>query len=259
MATLPLFVDATGSIDQKSYDGAEYNYMCCNSQCNFNLGMIINSGEKLQAMVGDLRDECFDGIGTHRFLEETDIPTRRFAREQVAAQILAQVFSLDNSDGYTRTRHVDLQSLFKRNSDFSEHQKEVVGRLKDLLDLLVIPFGKMNVLRNRAITVSTVLLAWKCGIKTEEKAFELAEFIKEFVSRLKWQVAKGLSVDPEYHYLIEFQRNISQASAESSFVEARAQLLQEEFNRWRESKELKGDSEWKDRFPGEDPTAASLL
>ena len=77
-----------------------------------NLGAIINSGEKLHAMVGDLRDECFEGLGKHKFLRQTNIPTRRYAQEQVAAQILAQIFSLLESGTFTRTRHIDLQRQF---------------------------------------------------------------------------------------------------------------------------------------------------
>ena len=57
-----------------------------------NLGAIINSGEKLNAMVGDLKNVCFAELGDHPFLRGTRIPTRRFAQEQVAAQIFAQVF-----------------------------------------------------------------------------------------------------------------------------------------------------------------------
>ena len=87
-----------------------------------NLGTIINSGEKLHAMVGELRDTCFSdgGIGQHAFLEMTRIPTRRFAKEQVAAQILAQVFSLEEKKEFTRTRHFDLQRLFKDHATLSE-------------------------------------------------------------------------------------------------------------------------------------------
>ena len=81
-----------------------------------NLGTIINSGEKLHAMMGELRKRCFDELGKHPFLEGTNIPTRRYAQEQVAAQIIAQIFSLDESSNYTRTRHFDLQSLFKDHS-----------------------------------------------------------------------------------------------------------------------------------------------
>ena len=222
-----------------------------------NLGTIINSGEKLHAMVGDLRDECFNRLGKHSFLEGTDIPTRRYAREQVAAQILAQVFSLEETGEFARTRHFDLQRLFKRHSRFSEEQLALVNQLSELFDLLGVAFQRVRTLRNRAITVSTVLLAWKSKLETGEEASELADFIQEFVNRLNWQVKKGLFVDQEYHYITEFQRNITQASAERSSVQARANMLEVEFERWRESKELQGDADWKRRHSGCDPIEAS--
>ena len=43
--------------DCKEYN--EYNLQFA----RLNLGTIINSGEKLHAMVGDLRDECFNNLG----------------------------------------------------------------------------------------------------------------------------------------------------------------------------------------------------
>ena len=222
-----------------------------------NLGTIINSGEKLHAMVGDLRNECFEGIGKHAFLEETNIPTRRFAREQVAAQILAQVFSVSASEGFTRTRHFDLQALFKRNNRFTEEQRSLVKGVSELLDRLTMPFGGLGVLRNRAITVSTVLLASNRNVRTEDGAAELATFIDEFVHRLNWQMKKGLFLDPEYHYLTEFQRSITQASAESSSVAKRHDMLQKELELWRQSKELDGDASWKEHHPGRDPSEES--
>lgn len=214
-----------------------------------NLGTIINSGEKLHAMVGALRDECFKRLGKHSFLEQTDIPTRRYAREQVAAQILAQVFSLSEFDRFTRTRHFDLQGLFKRNCTLIQAQREIVNRVSILFDLLEVPFKKINVLRNRAITVSTVLLAWKNNIGTDVEAIEIAEFVDEFVHRLNWQKSKGLDADEEYYYLMDFHRSITQASAESYSVEARASVLEEEFQRWRNSNVLKGDLEWEAQNP----------
>ena len=212
-----------------------------------NLGAIINGGEKLHAMVGDLRDECFEGLGKHSFLQATDIPTRRFAREQVAAQILAQMFALAESDTFTRTRHVDLQRQFKLKNELDDRQREIVAKVSKLLDLLDPAFRDINVLRNRAITVSTVLLAWTRKIEIPDEAADLASFVDEFVHRLGWQIRKGLFVDQEYHYLTDFQRNITQASAESSSVAARAQTLDEEFTRWVESGELRGDGEFQNR------------
>ena len=224
-----------------------------------NLGAIINSGEKLHAMVGDLRDTCFGYFGQHPFLQGTNIPTRRFAREQVGAQILAQVFALEESESFTRTRHIDLQRLFKLKSNLDETQRQTIDRVSSLLDYLDAAFKELSVLRNRAITVSTVLLAWEREVATQEEANEVAAFIDEFVHRLSWQVKKGLLVDPEYRYLTDFQRHVTQASAEGSSVDARAQTLEEEFERWRQLHELRGDAEWKEQHPGLDPSEESRL
>ena len=221
-----------------------------------NLGTIINSGEKLHAMVGEIRDACFNRLGTHRFLEGTNIPTRRFAREQVAAQIMAQVFSLNDTSEFARTRHFDLQRLFKQNSMLTQEQRDLVGQVSDLFGLLGDAFSAMNVLRNRAITVSTVLLARECQVKTPSEASELARFIEEFVLRLNWQVRKGLVVDQEYHHLAEFQRYITQASAESYSVHARTEMLEGEFYFWKKLRKLRGDAEYEKRTSS-DPSRES--
>ncbi len=222
-----------------------------------NLGTIINSGEKLHAMMGELRNRCFGGLGKHPFLEGTNIPTRRYAQEQVAAQIVAQIFSIDESSNYTRTRHFDLQRLFKDHSVLGERQLKSLEEVSRLFDLLATAFQPVSVLRNRAITVSTALLAWESEIGTREEASELATFIDEFVHRLSWQVKKGLDADREYRYLIEFQRNITQASAERYSVETRANVLREELQRWRTSRDLRGDAEWAMRNPGSEPSEES--
>ena len=120
--------------------------------------------------------------------------------------------------------------------------------------MLEEPFRKVQVLRNRAITVSTVLLAWESGVTTPEKASELAEFIEEFVCRLNWQVRKGPFIEQEYQYLLRFQRGIAQASAEKSSMEARAALLEEELSQWRKSKQLSGDVKWGMKYPDRDPS-----
>ena len=237
-----------------------------------NLGTIINSGEKLHAMVGDLRDECFreGGLGVHEFLNATNIPTRRYARQQVAAQIIAQVFAhaneknrsgeqierVDEYAGYARTRHFDLQHLFKANEELSPERLKLVKEIKDLFDLLEPSFAKLEVLRNRAITVSTVLLARSQNIITPEQATELAGFIDEFVARLKWQVGKGLDIDNEFRYLSDFNRHITQASVEKPAVKARADRLAIEYANWTEGRNITGDPEFLKRTGG-DPSDLS--
>lgn len=209
-----------------------------------NLGTILNSGEKLHAMVGELRDVCFNDLGKHPFLAGTSIQTRRFAQEQVAAQILGQVFPLAEDGTFGRTRHFDLQRLFKKHTSLTGEQVEWISRTKHIMDLLMQSFQDVSVLKSRALTVSAVLLAWELGVTTEEEAKTLARFMEEFLCRLKWQVKKKLDFDLPYRYLIDFQRHVTQASVEKPAVEERARVLKEEFVRWTQSGELQGDDQY---------------
>lgn len=219
-----------------------------------NLGTIINSGEKLHAMVGALRETCFseEGIGKHDFFRRISIPTRRYSREQVAAQILVQILHLAKTKQYTRTRHFDLQRAFKEYQQFTPEDEAIIQETQKLVDLLNSAFDDLHVLRNRAITVSAVLLAWEERVSSAADANRLADFLKGFICRLQWQVKKGLDIDPEYRYLIDFQRHLTQASVEKPAVKARAKVLSEEFGRWREHHAYRGDAEFKVRT-GKDP------
>ena len=71
-------------------DASEFNLQFT----RLNLGTIINSGEKLHAMVGALRNLCFEDLGRHPFLTLIKIPARRFSREQLAARSWHRCFRL---------------------------------------------------------------------------------------------------------------------------------------------------------------------
>ena len=222
-----------------------------------NLGTIINSGEKLHAMVGDLRDICFNDIGGHGFLADANVRTHRYSREQLAAQIIAQVFAMERSGDtgnreYARTRHFDLQRLFKQHTTISEEEKGWVARTEKVLDCLQPAFAGREALRSRAIVVSTVLLAYEEGVDSEETAATVAEFVDEFVRCLKWQLAKGFDMDHEFRYLLDFQRHVTQASVEKPAVEARARMFREGLQAWREAGELLGDKAYKENHPERD-------
>lgn len=214
-----------------------------------NLGTPINAGEKLNAMVGAMRDLCFDDprIGKHAFFSELRIPTRRFSREQVAAQILAQAFAYKEAEHYIRARHFDLQRFFQDKAELDDEELRLVADISNTLDKLTPPFSGLGVLGNRAISVSVVLLAWKRGIRTKETAAAYAAFIVEFSCRLKWQIEKGYSPDLEYGYLLDFQRHVTQASVEKYAVQARADRLEAEYDRWTTEKEISGDAEYRAR------------
>jgi hypothetical protein len=217
-----------------------------------NLGTIINSGEKLHAMFGDMRDVCFGRIAPHPVLQDTSIPTRRFSREQLAAQIMAQLFAFKESKEYTRTRHFDLQRFFKDYVVLGKVQLSWVEDLIRTLDCLAPVLDSKEVLRNRAITVSIVLLANKLSID-KSNARQFVDFVNEFTCRLKWQIKKGVDIDVEYRYLLDFQRHVTQASVEKPAVQFRAAILEREYIGWPKSHKITGDVEFK-RRTSKDPS-----
>jgi len=209
-----------------------------------NLGTIINSGEKLHAMMGELRDTCFEeekGLCNHPFLEGVAIPTRRYAKESLLAQILAEVFELASEDGdFARIRHVDLQSLFKRHVKMDEEHRSLVEQVRHTFDVLAKYDGQRN-LRNRAVTVSVVALGWRLRLYDDEVlAQKFCEFVHNFLDELKQQVAKKLDVPNEFRYLIDFQKDLTQASVEKPALKRRHEVLQEEFDRWLASGKIEG-------------------
>lgn len=223
-----------------------------------NLGTIINSGEKLHAMVGALRDKCFDELGKHAFLTETNVPTRRYSREQLAAQIIAQVFALELSrqagqKEFTRARHFDIQRLFKKYITVGEEELKWIGKVKLVMDFLQPAFARSKALRNRAIVVSTVLLAYEQNVESSQEAETVAGFVDEFVRCLKWQIGKSFNLDEEYRHLVDFQRNVTQGSVEKPAVEARAKVFEEGLALWRSNGTVRGDNEFKENHPGHDP------
>lgn len=212
-----------------------------------NLGQLIISGEKLNAMVGELRDLCFDELGKHPFLSGIDIPTRRYAREQLAAQIVAQVFEIETSTRdagerqFARIRHLDLQSMFKSHTRIGDEEAQWIDRVTDVMDLLASQLDVLPVLRSRSIVLSLVLLGYEEGVEDEDEANEMARFASAFVARLREQVALGLDAQDEYRYLIDFQRRLTQASGEKYSVRERAEELEDSFQHWRATGRLKGE------------------
>ena len=217
-----------------------------------NLGMLINAGEKLHAMVGGMRNLLFGerGLGRHKFLELVDIPTRRYAREIVATQIMCQAFSYQHEGRYTKTRHYDLQRFVKQHGEVAP-DNEIVEQIRRTLDALLGGLSdEAGLLRNRAMTVSVVLLAWRERLYEDDaEVGEFVAFLRAFSCRLRWQVrnlSKNLKIDEQYRYLMEFQRNITQAAVERPAVERRHDVLESEWHRWRKTKEIRGDREYLD-------------
>jgi hypothetical protein len=183
-----------------------------------NLGALVNAGEKLNAMTGNMRDLLFDKkqsnhLGHHPFFESAKIPSRRFAKEQVAAQVALQMFTLSEQGDYSRARYLDLQVFLKDESNIKNDDRRLQS-LEKLLNCLAPLFkGSEDVLRNRGVVVSVVLLAQVEGI--------IADATKR----------KGRAVNT-YRDVLEFQRHLTQAVVEKSAIAARQRILAGQFDAW---------------------------
>ncbi|HKP90726.1 MAG TPA: DUF262 domain-containing protein [Thermoleophilaceae bacterium] len=211
-----------------------------------NLGTLINAGEKLHAMVGVMRDRLFEdgGLGQHPFLTGVGIPTRRYARELLAAQLMLHASSRQTNGHFARARHFDLQRYLKMYDDREDPR---LSEVRDTLDALHKNAPDLSKrLGNRAIAVSVILAAWELGIRTDPRlAQRFGEFVGVFLDRLAYQVKrmKEFNPDPHYEYLVEFQRHLTQAAVERPAVDYRHRTLTEQFELWSQTGELGRDEQ----------------
>lgn len=211
------------------------------------IAAVLNAGEKLHAMMGDLHDEIFYKISDHSFFNEVRIPTRRFALEQVASQIVINVFSLVKEDSFHRARYIDLQDFYKQYTSLTADDKKIIKSITTDLDIIKKYFkDKLIIISNRALAVSVFLFCRELIInKKTTELNKFVEFVEMFLKTLRWQIKKGVQMDEEYYNLLKFQTNITQAAAEKTAIEKRHNFLKEYFYHYSKSKEIKGDAAYK--------------
>lgn len=211
------------------------------------ISSVLNAGEKLHAMIGEMRDWIFVDVKEHNFFKKISIPTRRYAREQVACQIALNAFGRKRDGTFKRSRFTDLQEFFKQYSKFSPEDKTLVKEIKRNLDIIDKSFSsKLSLIRNRALTLSTYLFLSDLIEQGKEKEISLfVNFLEKLLKTMKWQIPKGVQMNTAYHDLLNFQTNINQAAGEKTAIEKRHTFLGEYFYHFKNNKGLiKGDAEF---------------
>jgi hypothetical protein len=212
------------------------------------IASVLNAGEKLHAMTGDIRDWIFYDIIKHSFFKSIRIPQRRYAKEQVASQIALNIFSKRDNGTFRRSRYVDLQDFFKQYNRFTADDKKLIKDIKQRLDLIFKHFGKnLAYINNRAIAVSVYLFV--SDLIEQKKEVEIkhfAEFYVKFLKTIRWQIPQGVKMHSAYYDLLRFQTNVSQAAGEKTAIERRHDFLEEYFYYYKNNRGLiKGDKEYK--------------
>lgn len=211
------------------------------------IATILNAGEKLHAMLGEMHDKVFYDISQHEFFNKMSIPSRRYYKEIVASQIAINVFSKKYEESFHRARYIDLQDFFKLHTSLNKEDHTLIKSINKTLSKIVEIFGdKIKIIKNRAISVSVFLFCYELlESNLERDIVKFVRFLELFLRTLKWQIKKGVLMDSQYYDLLKFQTNITQAAAEKTAIEKRHDFLHEYFEFYKNGEEIKGDSNYK--------------
>lgn len=202
-----------------------------------NLGIALNSGEKLNAIASKMRD-FVEQMTKSRFIQTINVPSRRFAKEQICAQICNNSSFINKSGEFRNSKFDDLQNLYRTQSNF-DHNSQAANGILSVLEKLDEIFGnEANKIRNRASTISLYFLVEEM-MKTGEingKEKKLKKFYLEFLRELKKQVKLG--IDFTNRFLMRYQTYIIQAADSKRAITERQSDLDKAFKFYFETGEI---------------------
>lgn len=207
------------------------------------LGLLLNTGEKLHALTGKMKNLVFGPLAGSKFVKDIGIPSKRYAKQTLCAQIAINIFGLDKNEEFSRTRYEDLAPFFEeyadpKGADQIRYQR-LSTELQKVLDGLSDIFGaKAGDLKNRSYILSLALYFYQPGIPAaDRKKFE--EFALALWKRLREEAKLGL--DRKNRELYKFQSYLSSAPGEAYQIEGRQTKLEEYFTFYRARNKIKGD------------------
>jgi hypothetical protein len=212
------------------------------------LGLLLITGEKLNATSGAMKELVFGKLASHKFIKNVGIPARRFARETLCAQICINSFTREKLKSFARTRFEDLQHFFKeyqhpRGEDldfFREEEKKITAVLDELWEA----FGeRTKQLKNRSYILSVYLFfEERCENPKEFSPAErrvFVDFVFKLWKRLKDEIRAGF--DRKNKELYTFETYLSSAPGEKYQIERRHEKLREYYVHFTKTGKIKGD------------------
>lgn len=184
------------------------------------LGVPLNSAEKLNAMLGNARDFVKD-LSIQSFFNKTLLSKRRFSYQSVCAQIVKLEI-----EGIGDLKFKDLEKFYEQNSNFNKSSKKGRKILKILKFISKIFKDNEKVFRNKASIISFYFLTSQLidiGFDLRKNGFKLRDFYINFLQRLGEEVQKGS--DSTETELILYQSKINQGADSKDSVETRNNIL----------------------------------
>jgi hypothetical protein len=212
------------------------------------IALLLITGEKLHAASGAMKELVFNKLASHKFIKNIGIPSRRFAKETLCAQICINSFTHEKLNIFARTRYEDLLHFFQeyehpQGKDL-EFFREKAKKISGVMDKLWGGFGdRTKELRNRSFILSIYLFFEELLSKGSElSATEQREFVKYvFIlwKRLREEVSAGF--ERENKELYKFETYLSSAPGEQYQIERRHNNLREHYDHFKKTGKIKGD------------------
>lgn len=213
------------------------------------LGLLLNTGEKLHAMTGEIRNFVFTKFVKHPFIHTVRVPKRRYAKQALCAQISINSFSRARVGSFSRTRFEDLSAFVEEYAkpvgDAKEFFQSQCKRILDICGFLESNFGnRASVLRNRSFILSVYLFADEnydmASRQERDKSMKkFVDFVTKLLQRLKEEARAGIRRSNEHLYI--FQSYLSISPGEKHQIEKRQAKLQELFSYYVHHDRIKGD------------------
>ena len=195
------------------------------------LGVPLNSGERLNAIKSNLGD-FVKSITGHPFIGRVSIPSRRFAKEQVCAQICNNSRYLNHSQDFRNSKYEDLEILYRSKADFDLTGNEATGINQELNNLDDIFGRSASRITNRASVVSIFMWVEELSEQGELRGKEEAikSFYLRFLEAVRDEARAGL--DATSRFLLSYQSRINQAADTKVAVRERHRMIKEAFEHY---------------------------
>jgi hypothetical protein len=213
------------------------------------LGVPLVTGEKLNALSGQMKDFVFDKLVKQVFIRNVGIPKRRFAKQTLCAQICINSFGRKRLGTFQRTRWEDLRDFFRDYEHPQSTDLELFNERTDFipeaLNQLWKCFGeRTKQLKNRSYILSIYLLfeelVTQKGPLDDDEQKTFVGFVFKLWQRLRDEAKAG--IDRTNKELYSFQTSLSSAPGEPYQIKGRHTKLIEFYEHFKKhSGKIKGD------------------
>jgi hypothetical protein len=186
------------------------------------LGTPLNTAEKINAVMGELRDFCHECSKKPFFKDKLPVKNTRFSH----FEIVGRWAFIEARGIQPQMRLKQLEHFFRDNKQFSR-TSDTAKTIEGALRFLNHSFPKSpSFIGNRANSLSVCMLAarvFKAGMHTKANTKPFAQFLEEFFSSLSAEVQKGVKAGDKE--LLQYQQAISAGSTGGDSIRARSDIL----------------------------------